>query len=507
MSLLMEALKKAEKAKLEAEQDESVTVDEHSSQHRSQHRSQQNYVPISLKSRRKSGAISLEPAQLPADEINFKQADATLDLKKDHAPDTRSAAAGLASAELTSKLTSKTVMPVRSADMSLVSRPDLDHDRSSQTQAVELQNSDRSVQDPLSNSPPPSLEKVEKDIQPKEAAANMFAAKTPKRALTRQIKYLIAASTGMLVVFIAVGYVYYQSLADSLQSDINAAVSPVMQQQKQLALKNRNIAKNDLQGQVAKAEKKMPVTSSAVEVREKSIATTKVVAKPVKKVAAAKSSQARKKTESSARKTTPITVKRQLAPNMVYQLLTQAYSAYQLGNDREAVSLYSKVLQQEKNNRDAMLGLAAISIRNIQYDKARNIYLALLENNPKDSVAMSGLLNIQSNVDPGKSETQIKLLLDHDPGSPYLLFTLGSLYASQQRWADAQKVFFKAYSSDSQNADITYNLAVSLDQLEQRKVALKYYRAALELVKNKPVTFKVSDVMRRINVLQRVSGG
>jgi len=62
-----------------------------------------------------------------------------------------------------------------------------------------------------------------------------------------------------------------------------------------------------------------------------------------------------------------------------------------LGHDGEALSIYSKVLQQEKNNRDAMLGLAAISDRNAQYEKARDTYLAILENNPQDSVAMSGL--------------------------------------------------------------------------------------------------------------------
>ena len=154
-----------------------------------------------------------------------------------------------------------------------------------------------------------------------------------------------------------------------------------------------------------------------------------------------------------------------------------------------------------------MVGLAAISIRNAQYEKARDTYLALLENNPKDSVAMSGLINIQSNVDPVRSETRVKLLLDHNSDSPYLLFTLGSLYASQQRWAEAQEVFFRAHSSDSQNADITYNLAVSLDQLEQRKVALKYYRIALDLVKKQVVTFKVNDVIQRISVLQEVSAG
>ena len=327
----------------------------------------------------------------------------------------------------------------------------------------------------------------------KGAGKNVFVAKNPKSTLPQYIKYFIAIASGIFILFLVAGYAYYQSISNSLLIDISAVASPVAQQ-KHLAQKGVTVPKivAEQQYQIAGPEKKLLVTEN------KFSSTTKAVAR---------AKPAQKTPVVSVPRSTPIRIERQLVSDTVYQLLLQAYAAYQLGHDGEAIAVYNKVLQQEKNNRDAMLGLAAISVRNAQYEKARNTYLAILENNPQDSVAMSGLLNIQSNVDPGRSETQVKLLLDHNPGSPYLLFTLGSLYASQQRWAEAQEAFFKAYSTDSRNADLAYNLAVSLDQLEQRKVALKYYRAALKLEKRQVVTFNVNNVMQRINVLQEVSAG
>ena len=336
---------------------------------------------------------------------------------------------------------------------------------------------------------------------PTKAANDVFVTKFPESKFPQHIKYIIAATLCVFILLLVTGYAYYKSVLVSIQGDTNAFSSPVMQQP-QLAQKDRVKPRIEAerQDQVVSPEKKQVVAA------EKRISTTKAETRTITKTVA-RARSAHKPSVVSDLHSTPIKIERQLVLDSVYQLLSQAYAAYQLGRDDEAISVYSKVLQQEKNNRDAMLGLAAISIRNAQYEKARDTYLALLENNPKDSVAMSGLINIQSNVDPARSETRVKLLLDHNSDSPYLLFTLGSLYASQQRWAEAREVFFRAHSSDSQNADITYNLAVSLDQLEQRKVALKYYRIALDLVKKQVVTFKVNDVIQRINVLQEVSAG
>ncbi|NOX43867.1 MAG: tetratricopeptide repeat protein [Gammaproteobacteria bacterium] len=332
---------------------------------------------------------------------------------------------------------------------------------------------------------------------------NVFSAKAVSNARNRNKNIVIVTGSGVVFLLLIGAYAYYQFISDSLQKNTNNAVLPVLRQQPQIARKilpeSQVSSQHDIQ--VDRQSKNSLSRSNVVELpkqrREKQVVAATVVKK--------NSSPISEKSISS--QPGAISIKRQRVPDNIYQLLTQAYSAYQSGSDREAVSYYGKVLKLESNNRDALLGLAAISVRNKQFEKARDTYIALLENSPKDSVALSGLLNIQSNVDPIKSEIKIKLLLDSEPGSAHLLFTLGVLYASQQRWVDAQKAFFKAHSSDNQNADFAYNLAVSLDQLEQREAALKFYRIALEIVKQQPISFKVNDVMHRISVLLEVSGG
>jgi Flp pilus assembly protein TadD len=62
-----------------------------------------------------------------------------------------------------------------------------------------------------------------------------------------------------------------------------------------------------------------------------------------------------------------------------------------------------------------------------------------------------------------------------------LYYTLGNLYADQNRWSDAESAYFEAFRREPANGDYAFNLAVSLDQLHQREGALRDYEAALNL--------------------------
>jgi uncharacterized protein HemY len=92
--------------------------------------------------------------------------------------------------------------------------------------------------------------------------------------------------------------------------------------------------------------------------------------------------------------------------------------------------------------------------------------------------------------------------LFENPEQPSLYFTLGRLYATQARWAEAQQAFFDAYRLDSANPDYAYNLAVSLDRLEQVQSALDYYNVALGLATGTPAGFDPSAVTERIQTLE-----
>ncbi|MFM9966982.1 MAG: tetratricopeptide repeat protein [Burkholderiales bacterium] len=184
-------------------------------------------------------------------------------------------------------------------------------------------------------------------------------------------------------------------------------------------------------------------------------------------------------------------------------VLESAYAAFQRGELDRARTEYQQVLGREANNRDAMLGLAAIDVRTRDYETAELRYLKLIELDPRDAHAHGALIAIQGNLDPVQLESRIKNMIASQPDATHLYFTLGNQYAAQSRWSEAQDAYFKAYSAEPDNADFAFNLAVSLDQLRQRRPAAEYYRKALGLAGNRVVGFDRKQAETRARELER----
>ncbi len=159
---------------------------------------------------------------------------------------------------------------------------------------------------------------------------------------------------------------------------------------------------------------------------------------------------------------------------------------------------YARVLRSDPRNRNALLGLGAIAVREGRWDEASERYAALLRLDPRDSIAQAGLISVHENVDPLRGESQIKILLRAEPDAPHLHFTLGNMYAEQNRWGEAQSAYFAAYRLQSGNPDYAYNLAVSLDQLGKAAAAADYYRQALELATENGAVFDQPGVRDRL---------
>lgn len=187
--------------------------------------------------------------------------------------------------------------------------------------------------------------------------------------------------------------------------------------------------------------------------------------------------------------------------SQVNPTLSGAYQAFISGNIEMAQQQYHKVLRQEPNNRDALLGLAAVALSRKQAGQAAAYYAKLLELDPSDPDALAGLVGSQGQSDPVQSESQLKKILAQNPQAGALHFALGNLYSQQSRWAEAQQAYFRAYSSTPGNADYAFNLAISLEHLSQGKLALDYYQRAL--AQSGPASFDKLAVQRRIQELQQ----
>ena len=163
--------------------------------------------------------------------------------------------------------------------------------------------------------------------------------------------------------------------------------------------------------------------------------------------------------------------------------------------------MYRNALQNDAQNVDALLGLATIAAQRGQAQQSIGFYERALEIEPRNATAQAGLIALIGQADPQMSETRLKQLIAREP-SAFLYFSLGNLYASQNQWPAAQQAYFQAYQMQPDNPDYAYNLAVGLEHLNQPKLALTYYRKALELSFQKGhANFDQNRVIERIGQL------
>ncbi|WP_288842167.1 lipopolysaccharide assembly protein LapB [uncultured Deefgea sp.] len=169
--------------------------------------------------------------------------------------------------------------------------------------------------------------------------------------------------------------------------------------------------------------------------------------------------------------------------------LQQAWQAYQRGEFTQAEQYYQQAMQQNPRQRDAALGLAAIAQIRGDAPRAHSLYRHILQQHPDDAAAKQALLALPQAV----TEQDILQLEQSGQADPQIL---AQFYASEQRWSQAQAQFFIVYSQYP-SATAAFNLAVSLDHLQQPTLALQYYRQALQGVG----AFDRSAVQQRIAAL------
>jgi tetratricopeptide (TPR) repeat protein len=188
----------------------------------------------------------------------------------------------------------------------------------------------------------------------------------------------------------------------------------------------------------------------------------------------------------------------------IHPQVAAGYAAYQAGELQKARAEYLQVLREEPANRDALLGLGAVEMRAQRYDQSDAYYQRVLQIDPRDPHAQAGLLALRSQqLDPVQVESRVKSMLAASREANVLYFTLGNQYAQQGRWAEAQQAYFKAFAADPDNPDFAFNLAVSLDQLRQTALALEYYRRALALSEKRSASFAIETARTRAQQLSR----
>jgi len=284
---------------------------------------------------------------------------------------------------------------------------------------------------------------------------------------------------GALFLLSFSGSYFYFNMVDDIES---------MQRKHQIALATLKSK--------TRIEENLTSLATVSETGNKSESAIKSAAKTTKSARSSSNNVAKPATNQRADKT--FSVQRAGKRDPVSEALERGWMAYQSKDYTSSKQEYKKALDSEPNNHDALLGMAAVSLTQDEVETARDIYIKLLERDPRDPHAHAGLANIAQTNGANLSVTKLKQLIEYRPADAHLQFALGNVYVQKKNWPEAQHAFFNAWKSDSNNADYAYNLAVSLDQLGKHREAKAYYQDSLKLATGKNISFSPEAVKSRL---------
>lgn len=192
------------------------------------------------------------------------------------------------------------------------------------------------------------------------------------------------------------------------------------------------------------------------------------------------------------------------APEEAVDETVQAgYKAYQSGDLASARVAYLRALQANPRERDALLGLAAVAARQGKPDEAERLYRKQLDYDPLDEVAKAGLTGISKGMGVREREAALRNLGEQPASSAQTAVQLGNLYASEKRWNEAQQQYFRALTLEPASPDHAFNLAISLEHLDQPRLALEYYQKAQTLAAQRKPGFDPAELKTRIEALSQ----
>jgi Tfp pilus assembly protein PilF len=320
-----------------------------------------------------------------------------------------------------------------------------------------------------------------------QAARDLFEVKrqTPNRTP------LILAATGIALFLIGAGYVWWAIQPHSSLIAPGLQTGKTSQPMAAVSTAAPTLAPIDTSSSSAQP----PVPPAAP------VATTPVISPPAREARPAYQASRRTHVEpASLDETKPAT--RSTAPVADGNGIQAAYAAFLEGNYSLARQRYQDVLRQDPRNVDALNALGMIAWRSGQPDVAERMFRTAVQTDPKDATANAQLALLYAEGDPTAAEGRLRNMIASQPAGAAAYYSLGSLMARQGRWNESQQALFQAYTLDSDNPDILFNLAISLEHLGQSGVARQFYERAIQAATRRPAGFDKSVAQSRMQALR-----
>jgi len=197
-----------------------------------------------------------------------------------------------------------------------------------------------------------------------------------------------------------------------------------------------------------------------------------------------------------------LTLERSSRPTTIAPAVAEGYRQLLAGDLAAARRSYSNAFAADAASIDAQLGLATVEARLGNRAEAAALYRRVLDLDPRNGTALAGLASLAGDARPEAMQESLQSALTHAPDNPALHFALGNAFAEQSRWPEAQLEYYEAHRLDPGDADISYNLAVSLDHLGQSRAAAGLYARALASARLRGAQFDPASVARRLAELK-----
>lgn len=164
-----------------------------------------------------------------------------------------------------------------------------------------------------------------------------------------------------------------------------------------------------------------------------------------------------------------------------------------------AISIYEWLLASDTENRSYLLSLSLVYDLSGQFEKAEDMLLTVLDQDPEDPLALNNLayMYIENDTKFDKAMKMVRQALIYDPENGAYLDTLGWAYFKQGKYKDARKQIEKALKwADPEDKGIIFeHYGDVLLKLDEKEKAREAYQSAIEYGEDESrINEKISDI-------------
>lgn len=187
---------------------------------------------------------------------------------------------------------------------------------------------------------------------------------------------------------------------------------------------------------------------------------------------------------------------------MAIASLEDGYKAFSMGHYEVALVLYQEALNKSPNNIDIKFGIGASYHKLGMKDKAKDIYSDILKDNPNHKNALNNYIAIVIKENPEDTLNMLRRIEAANPAMDIIPAQISSIYQKNGNYDLALKYMKKAYRIDPKKLEYIYNIGIIFENMNETNNAISVYTKVLETLNNGyKSNINYRDVSNRISKL------